>query len=356
MKPSFVLPDPAATRRRSSRLAPRPGHPRYLFYGLLAGMLATGLLAGLLGRTLYGRRRVTRRLRAQNTRLARQRDTLALTLAELQRTQLQLVQTAKLVALASLTAGLAHELLNPLNFVKNFAEVSLELVTELEQEQQLLARDGLLETELLDELKQNLDLIHAHGARAGGLIQGLLTHARRPVGERQAVDLNALAQEYLRLAYEELQIKYPGFGVSCRLEEDATLGLLWLVPQELGRVLLNLYANALYAVHQQSRLLGPPYAPEVRVRTSQGAGQVELRVRDNGAGIPAALREQIFQPFFTTKPAGEGSGLGLSLSHDIITHSYGGTLSVQSQEGAYAEFTLALPLTRPPLVLERDPG
>ena len=351
MKPALVprRPWPAAECHQPGRRR-HQARQRYQLYGLLAGILATGLLAGLLGRNLYAKRRAYRLLHAQHTRLARQRDALDHALTELKLTQQRLVQTAKLVALAALTAGIAHEMLNPLNFVKNFSEVSLELVTELEEEQQLLARNGLLETELLDDLKHNLHLIHQHGARAGGIIQGMLAHARTTTGERQAVDLNALAQEYLHLAYEELHIQHPGFVVRCLLELDATLGPLFLVPQEMGRVLLNLYANAFYAVQHQSQQLGPGYLPEVRVRTSQAAGPVELRVRDNGAGIPAAILEQIFLPFFTTKSPGEGTGLGLSLSHDIVTQSYGGTLTVRSQEGAYAEFILTFPATPTPRV------
>ena len=222
------------------------------------------------------------------------------------------------------------------------ADVSLELVTELEEAQQ--AHDAAKGVELLGDLKQNLHKIYQHGARAEGIIRSMLAHARPTTGQRQPVDLNALATDYLRLAYHSLLAKHRDFVVAHPLALDPGVGRLQGGAQELGRVLLNLFNNAFYAVHQKAAALGPAYAPEVRVCTRcVGPTRVELRVRDNGMGIPAAVVEKIFEPFFTTKPAGEGTGL--SLSYDIVTKSYGGTLTVETEEGEYTELVMTLPRT-----------
>ncbi|MGI4740942.1 MAG: tetratricopeptide repeat-containing sensor histidine kinase [Janthinobacterium lividum] len=314
--------------------------------GLLIGLSSTILVVGLLWRNVYLKQRTNRVLNAKSAEIAAQRDDLNRTLLELKATQSQLVQSEKMVALAALTAGVAHEIQNPLNFVNNFAEVSVELVAELEEEEQRPVRDPALEAALLVDLKQNLRKIHQHGARAGDIVKGMLEHARADAGQRQPIDLNAVAQDYLRLAYHDLQTKHRTLAVARPLDLDRSVGLLELVPQEIGRVLLNLFTNAFYAVHQKATQLGPAYAPEVRVSTRRQGGQVELRIRDNGTGIPAAVVEKIYNPFFTTKPAGEGTGLGLWFSYDIITKGYGGTLTVSSQEGEYTEFVVTLPLAK----------
>ncbi|RZK32070.1 MAG: tetratricopeptide repeat protein [Hymenobacter sp.] len=314
--------------------------------GLLAGLGSTVLVLGLLWRNVYLKQRTNRALNTKNDQIAEQRDDLNRTLLELKATQSQLVQSEKIVALAALTAGVAHEIQNPLNFVNNFAEVSVELVSELEEEEQRPVRDPALEASLLVDLKQNLRKIHQYGARAGDIVKGMLEHARADAGQRQPIDLNAVAQDYLRLAYHDLQTKHRHQAVARTFDLDPAVGLLALVPQEIGRVLLNLFTNALYAVHQKATQLGPAYAPEVRVSTRRRGTQVELRIRDNGTGIPPAVVEKIYNPFFTTKPAGEGTGLGLWFSYDIITKGYGGTLAVSSQEGEYTEFVVTLPLVR----------
>jgi two-component system NtrC family sensor kinase len=317
---------------------------RQQLWGLRAGLLGMVLIMGLLGRNIYLKQRANRVLGEKNDYIAHQRDDLDRTLVELRATQSQLVQTEKMVALAALTAGVAHEIQNPLNFVNNFSEVGLELAAELEAEtQKLSARDAAQEAGLLADIKQNLLIINQHGMRAGDIVKGMLEHAHADKGQRQPLDLNKAAEEYLRLAYHNLQVKNQGFTFARTLDLDPRLGLLPLVPQEIGRVLLNLFANAVYAVRQKAAQLGPAYAPEVRVSTARQGGKVLLRVRDNGTGIPAAIVEKIFDPFFTTKPPGEGTGLGLWFSYDIITKSYGGTLTVATQEGEYTEFTITLP-------------
>lgn len=329
---------------REQEVAHRETIHRQQFYALLAGLLGAGVVVGLLGRNSYLRQRANRDLNEKNAHIAQQRDDLDRTLTTLQATQHQLVQSEKLVAMAALTAGVAHEIQNPLNFVNNFSEVSLELVTEMEQAQQ--ACDATKGAELLGDLKQNLHKIHQHGARAEGIIRNMLAHARPTTGQHQPLDLNALATNYLRLAYHSLLAKHRDFVVACPLALDPDVGRLQGGAQELGRVLLNLFTNAFYAVQQKAAAQGPAYTPEVRVCTRcVGPTRVELRVRDNGTGIPASVVEKIFEPFFTTKPAGEGTGLGLSLSYDIVTKSYGGTLTVETEEGEYTELVMTLPRT-----------
>ncbi|TDN40049.1 hypothetical protein A8B98_15745 [Hymenobacter sp. UV11] len=326
---------------------------RLQLWGLLAGLVGTVLVVGLLVRNIYLKQRANRVLGEKNAYIAHQRDNLDQTVVELRATQSQLVQTEKMVALAALTAGVAHEIQNPLNFVNNFSEVGLELAIELEAETQKPTRDAALEIDLLADIKQNLLIINQHGMRAGDIVKGMLEHAHADKGQRQPLDLNKAAEEYLRLAHHNLQLKNQDFTFTRTLDLDPRLGLLPLVPQEIGRVLLNLFANAVYAVRQKAARLGPAYVPEVRVSTARQGEQVVLRVRDNGTGIPAAVIKKIFDPFFTTKPPGEGTGLGLWFSYDIITKSYGGTLTVATEEGEFTEFTLTLPGTpTPPLAVE----
>ncbi|WP_460617849.1 tetratricopeptide repeat-containing sensor histidine kinase [Hymenobacter ruber] len=310
---------------------------------LLAGLAGLLLLAGLLARNIFLKQRANRVLNEKNGQIAHQRDRLDQALTKLKVAQSQLVQSEKMVALAALTAGVAHEIQNPLNFVNNFSEVSLEMLAELEAERQEPSRDPELEASLLDDLKQNLLRINQHGNRAASIVRGMLEHTHADPGQRQPVDLNDLAQDYLRLAYHSLQNTHRDFTVARTLDLDPALGALHVVPQELGRVLLNLFTNAFYAVHQKALLLGPAYTPSVRVRTRRVSGAVELHVRDNGTGIPAVVLDKIFDPFFTTKPPGEGTGLGLWLSYDIITNGYDGTLTARSEEGAFTEFVVTLP-------------
>ena len=263
---------------------------------------------------------------------------------QLSQTQQQLIQKEKMASLGELTAGIAHEIQNPLNFVNNFSEVSTELVTELEDEQQKPNRDTQLEAELLGDLKQNLLKITHHGSRASSIVKGMLEHSRSSTGQKEPTDLNALADEYLRLAYQGIRAKDKTFNADLNTDFDPNLGLLDLVPQELGRVLLNLYNNAFYALQQKQKTAPPEYQPTVCVRTALVDSRIEIWVKDNGTGIPENTKAKIFQPFFTTKPTGEGTGLGLSLSYDIITKGHGGSLLVQSQEGQGAEFVIELPI------------
>ncbi|MGI4832223.1 MAG: sensor histidine kinase [Janthinobacterium lividum] len=286
----------------------------------------------------------------RTTTLTQQADALQTALGELRATQQQLIQREKMASLGELTAGIAHEIQNPLNFVNNFADVSAELVAELEAEQTHPTRDATLEDELLADLRLNLHKINLHGQRAASIVRGMLAHSRQSGGERQPTDLNALADEYLRLAYHGLRAKDKSFNATLEPDFAPGLPLVEAVAGELGRVLLNLLTNAFYAVQQRQLAGQAGYAPTVGVRTRQCGSEVEVVVADNGAGIPAAVQAKIFQPFFTTKPTGEGTGLGLSLSHEIVVAGHGGTLAVASEEGCGTEFTIRLPLHPAPPV------
>ncbi|SHI37898.1 His Kinase A (phospho-acceptor) domain-containing protein [Hymenobacter daecheongensis DSM 21074] len=346
-----------------------PVHTLLTFPAFLSPVLAISLFLArrfaIDSRLLTIKLAQVRRLSAQTSAqqqekqelLARQNETLEqlvqqrtaalqLSLTNLQNAQHQLIQAEKMASLGELTAGIAHEIQNPLNFVTNFADVAMELLKEL-KEGPLLALAGQEKqgaTALVEELTEDLDRITYHGRRADGIVKGMLQHSRAGRGERQPTDLNALADEFLRLAYHGLRAKHPDFNATLTTRFDQGLGRITVSAQELGRVLLNLFNNAFYAVQQRQKLAQPGYRPEVCVTTQrQPDGRVAIRVRDNGLGIPAAVRQKIFQPFFTTKPPGEGTGLGLSLSYDIVTKGHGGTLTVATQEGDYTEFTVSLP-------------
>ncbi|WP_373515958.1 sensor histidine kinase [Persicitalea sp.] len=264
-------------------------------------------------------------------------------MTNLKATQAQLIQSEKMASLGELTAGIAHEIQNPLNFVNNFSEVSAELVQELEEAQQMPKRDAGLEAELLGDVKQNLEKIFSQGQRASAIVQAMLEHSRTSTGEREPTDLNNLAGEYLRLAYEGMRAKDKTYTCELATDFDANLGMIDLVSSEMGRVLLNLYSNALYAVAQRRQTAPADYQPRVSVGTRRTESGVEIRISDNGTGISHAVKDKIFQPFFTTKPTGSGTGLGLSLSYDIVTKGHGGTLTVESVEGEGSVFVVTLP-------------
>ncbi|MFD2999348.1 two-component regulator propeller domain-containing protein [Pontibacter toksunensis] len=278
----------------------------------------------------------------KNRKIQAQRDQMEKTLRELQATQAQLIQSEKMASLGELTAGIAHEIQNPLNFVNNFSEVSVELCAEMGHE---LDAGRVEEAQaLIGDLAQNLHKVQQHGRRADSIVKNMLQHSRASSGQKEPTDLNALADEYLHLSYHGMRAKDKTFSVRLIKELDPALEKVEVVPQEMGRVLLNLFNNAFYAVQQRKRHASPGYEPEVQVHTRQLEGLVEVRVRDNGTGIIGKLRNKIFQPFFTTKPSGEGTGLGLSLSYEIITNGHGGKLQVETKQDEYAEFIITLPV------------
>ena len=266
-------------------------------------------------------------------------DKLNDTLANLRATQTQLVQAEKMASLGELTAGIAHEIQNPLNFVNNFSEVGRDLINELKE---ALENDKEEVQAISDDLLQNLDKINQHGKRAEGIVKGMLQHSRTRTGEKEPVDINKLADEYLRLAYHGLRAKDKSFQSDFRLEADEQLPKVNIVAQDIGRVLLNLINNAFFSVSEKTKQSVIGYNPEVVVKTKKVNHQIEISVKDNGTGIPEEIRAKIFQPFFTTKPTGQGTGLGLSMSYDIITKGHGGKIWVESKVGEGSEFIITL--------------
>lgn len=261
-------------------------------------------------------------------------------LDELKQTQNQLIQSEKMASLGELTAGIAHEIQNPLNFVNNFSDVSIELIDEMQEELQKGDTEEALA--LAGDIKQNLDKIAHHGRRADGIVKGMLQHSRKSSGQKEPADINVLADEYLRLAYHGLRAKDKSFNAKMITEFDESLPKVSIVGQDVGRVLLNLFTNAFYATQQKQKTAGPDYMPTITVTTLQDDEDVIIRVKDNGTGIPDEIRDKILQPFFTTKPTGEGTGLGLSLSYDIIVKVHNGTIDIQSVEGEFSEFIITL--------------
>jgi two-component system NtrC family sensor kinase len=270
----------------------------------------------------------------------RRAEELERALRELKTTQDRLVAHEKLASLGALTAGIAHEIRNPLNFVTNFAQLSVELVRELREQMPKASGET---AELLEALEQNVAKIEEHGRRADHIVDSMLLHARSQPGERQKVDVNTLVTESVNLAYHGLRGQDPSLQVTIEMDLDRILPPLEVSPQDLSRVVLNLMNNALYAVHHKRQTLGPPFQPRVVVRTHQDEETVVLHFWDNGEGVAPELREKIFSPFFTTKPAGVGTGLGLSISYDIVVQMHKGTLRVESEPGVYAEFIVTLP-------------
>jgi two-component system NtrC family sensor kinase len=307
-------------------------------------VLGLGACVALLALFTFVLSRNNRAKRLANVQLEEQKNALQEAMAELKTAQSQLIQSEKMASLGELTAGIAHEIQNPLNFVNNFSEVSTELLEELLEHRQQPNFDPALEEELLADVHQNLQRINQHGHRASTIVKGMLEHARTSTGQKELTDLNALAEEYSKLAYHSTRVKDKAFEAKLTLHLALNLGRVPAVPQDLSRVLLNVFTNAFYAVQQKARSAGPAYHPEVQVRTERTASYVKIQIRDNGTGIPEAIRQKIFQPFFTTKPTGEGTGLGLSLSYDIITKGHGGTFTLESEDGEFTELTLTLPV------------
>jgi signal transduction histidine kinase len=275
-------------------------------------------------------------------------------LEELRSTQSQLIQSEKMASLGELTAGIAHEIQNPLNFVNNFSEVNRELIEELKiknarltdavgQEKLQTEKDEV--KELLDDITQNLAKINHHGKRADSIVKGMLQHSKQTSGLKEQTDINALADEYLRLSYHGMRAKDKSFNATMKTDFDNSIGKINIAPQDIGRVLLNLINNAFYAVGERYKQNLNGYDPIVTVTTKRGDHNMEIQVADNGNGIPQKIVDKIFQPFFTTKPTGQGTGLGLSLSYDVIK-AHMGEIKVQTKEGEGSTFIVQLPVFR----------
>jgi len=311
------------------------------------GAISFAILIGFIAILLY---RNVKQGKLANENLIIQKDKLQQALDQLKSAQSQLVQAEKMASLGELTAGIAHEIQNPLNFVNNFSEVSTELVDELNDE---INKGNFADAKYIaKDLQQNLEKINYHGKRAGDIVKGMLQHSRSSSGVKEPTDINALADEYFRLAYHGLRAKDKTFNATMKTDFDATIGNISIIPQDIGRVILNLITNAFYVVNEKSKQGIADYEPTVSVVTKKVNHQVEIRVTDNGNGIPANIIDKIFQPFFTTKPTGQGTGLGLSLSYDIVK-AHGGELKVETQtadaaphagkDGAGTTFIISLP-------------
>ena len=284
---------------------------------------------------------VTIILYRNNRQKRKANQVLETTLNNLKSTQSQLVQSEKMASLGELTAGIAHEIQNPLNFVNNFSEVNKELLTEMNEE---IEKGNFDEVKVLaKDVTDNEEKINFHGKRADAIVKGMLQHSRSSSGVKEPTDINALADEYLRLAYHGLRAKDKSFNATMKTDFDESIGNINIIPQDIGRVILNLITNAFYVVDEKKKQQSNGYEPTVTVSTKKINGKVKIKVEDNGNGIPQKVLDKIFQPFFTTKPTGQGTGLGLSLSYDIVK-AHGGELKVETKENEGTEFIIQLPI------------
>jgi two-component system NtrC family sensor kinase len=300
-------------------------------FGIMFTLIVTGILLW----------RNNQLKKSANIRLQKEKQTVEETLEKLKSTQSQLVLREKMASLGELTAGIAHEIQNPLNFVNNFSEVNKELLVEMKDE---IDNGNLKEVKVIaKDVMDNEEKIIFHGKRAEAIVKGMLMHSRTNSGKKESTDINVLSDEYLRLGYHGLRAKEKSFNVTIKTDFDDSIANINIIPQDIGRVILNLITNALYAVMEKEKQLEDGYKPTVTVSTRKVNSTVEIKVRDNGNGIPKKVLDKIFQPFFTTKPTGQGTGLGLSMSYDIISKGHGGEIRVETEEGKYTTFTIILP-------------
>jgi len=303
------------------------------------------IIAGILLRNNKHKQKAYAILNLQKRQTDEQRAKAESALEELQATQKQLIQSAKMASLGELTAGIAHEIQNPLNFVNNFSELSVDLLDELKEGtvNKLTVSDRAEADEIINVLRDNLKKISDHGKRADSIVKGMLQHSQASTGKKEPTDINTLANEYLRLSYHGIKAKDKEFKANFAVDFDESIGKIQVMPQDIGRVLLNLYNNAFYAVNKKKKHENDGFEPLVSVSTKKVGNKIELSVKDNGIGIPQNILDKIFQPFFTTKPTGHGTGLGLSLSYDIIK-AHGGEFKVETKEGEFSEFIIQLPI------------
>jgi signal transduction histidine kinase len=310
-------------------------------YLLIAGVVIFLFIAILLLRNNRHKQKAYALLTKQKLETDKQKNKAEQTLNELKAMQAQLVQSEKMASLGELTAGIAHEIQNPLNFVNNFSEVNNELIEDMEQE---IDKGNFKEVKTIaNDIKENQQKITHHGKRADAIVKNMLQHSRSSEGKKEPTDINKLADEYFRLAYHGLRAKDNSFNATMKTDFDETIGNINIIPQDIGRVLLNLFTNAFYAVAEKKKQHPEGYEPAVSVITKKINDKVEISVRDNGNGIPQKVLDKIFQPFVTTKPTGQGTGLGLSMSYDIIK-ALGGEIKVETKEGEYAEFIITIPI------------
>ncbi len=319
---------------------------RIQLYIVIGGLLIMLFIAGMLWNNNRQRKKAYALLQNQKEETEIQKKRVEGALEELKATQAQLIQSEKMASLGELTAGIAHEIQNPLNFVNNFSDINQELVNDLKEENEK-GNTGEVNN-IADTIKDNEAKINFHGRRADAIVKSMLQHSRTSSGQKEPTDINALADEYLRLAYHGLRAKDKTFNAILQTDFDPTVGKVNLIPQDIGRLLLNLYNNAFYAVMEKQKSMDKSYEPKIIVSTrlegQANLRQVSISIKDNGAGIPQRLIDKIFQPFFTTKPTGQGTGLGLSLSYDIIK-AHHGEIKVDTREGEYTNFIISLPVT-----------
>jgi len=310
-------------------------------YGLIAGLVTLSIITFILLRNNYQRRKINTLLQHQKEEIETQKNKVEGALTELKSTQAQLIQSEKMASLGELTAGIAHEIQNPLNFVNNFSEVNREMIAELKEE---INKGNYDEVKIIaDDIEVNEGKINHHGKRADAILKNMLQHSKQTTGVKEPTDINVLCDEYLRLAYHGIRAKDKNFNADMKTDFDGTIGKVNIVRQDIARVLLNLFNNAFYAVNEKKKNTADSYQPTVWVQTKKLNGQIQIRVSDNGIGIPSKIVDKIFQPFFTTKPTGQGTGLGLSLAYDIVTKEHSGTIKVESKVGEGSEFIIQLP-------------
>ena len=315
---------------------------RWFIFSVCAALFSLLIILGLIIRNRKHLTRAFQNLQHKNEIIEKQKIKAEETLVKLKATQSQLIQSEKMASLGELTAGIAHEIQNPLNFVNNFSEVSNELIDEMKEE---LAKGNYQDAkEIADDFKLNLEKINHHGKRADAIVKGMLQHSRNSSSAaKEPTDINKLADEYLRLAYHGLRAKDKSFNATMKTDFDKTIGNINIIPQDIGRVILNLITNAFYAADEKKKSGIEGYEPTVSVSTKKVSNKVLISVKDNGNGIPPKVLDKIFQPFFTTKPTGQGTGLGLSLAYDIVK-AHGGEIKVESRDGEGSKFIITLPL------------
>jgi signal transduction histidine kinase len=321
---------------------------RWIIFSAFAGVLLLSIITIYINRNRSRLNKINHALVDKNLEIESKKIELEETVYQLTATQAQLVHAEKMASLGELTAGVAHEIQNPLNFVNNFSEVSLDLLSELKIEREKPAADRNLDEEdfILKDVHENLERILQHGKRADSIVKSMLYHSRTGVGKREPTLINNLCEENMKLSYHGFRAKERIFHSEYKTDFDSNIGTMDVIPQDLGRVLLNLFNNAFYATWEREKAdKESGYKPLVKVSTRQLNDGVELIVEDNGTGIPESYREKIFQPFFTTKPAGSGTGLGLSISYDIITKGHGGKMTMLSETGKYTRFIIYIPST-----------
>ncbi|MEO7119547.1 MAG: ATP-binding protein [Ginsengibacter sp.] len=283
-----------------------------------------------------------KRVQDRTLELSQQKEMLQKSLDSLKSTQLQLIQSEKMASLGVLTAGIAHEIQNPLNFVNNFSDINKELLSDMKDE---ISKGNLDEVRAIaNDITENEEKISHHGRRADAIVKGMLQHSGGSTGAKEPTDINVLCDEYLRLSFHGFKAKDKSFNATIKTDFDSSIGKIEIVPQDMGRVLLNLFTNAFYALSKKKSISDSSYQPTILIQTIKLSDNVKIIIQDNGTGIPTKITEKIFQPFFTTKPTGEGTGLGLSISYDIIK-AHSGKLTVESEEGIKTTFIIEIPLS-----------